>query len=271
MIEAKGITFKYDSVTALNDVSICIERGLKYALLGANGAGKTTFLLHLNGILRPLSGKILLDGMEITYERKALSNLRRRVGIVFQDPEVQLFSATVAEDVSFGPMNLGLSPEEVKRRVDDSLNACGIYELKERPTHFLSHGQKKLVAIAGVIAMEPQVLVLDEPIAGLDHVHREQVIQIFSTLNARGVTLIMSTHDIDLAYEWADRVIVMKEGAVAGIGTPIEIFSNEKLLNSSFLYKPIVLEVYECLIKRGLLKEGGNIPRFRDELIRRLE
>ncbi|MBF0567257.1 MAG: ABC transporter ATP-binding protein [Nitrospirae bacterium] len=271
MIEAKGITFKYDSVTALNNVSLRIERGLKYALLGANGAGKTTFLLHLNGILRPLSGKILFDGVEITYERKALSNLRRRVGAVFQDPEVQLFSATVAEDVSFGPMNLGLSIREVKRRVDDSLNACGIYELKERPTHFLSHGQKKLAAIAGVIAMEPKVLVLDEPIAGLDHVHRGQVIQIFSTLNARGVTLIMSTHDIDLAYEWADRVIVMKEGAVTGVGTPIEIFSDEKLLNSSLLYKPIVLDVYECLIRRGLLKEGGNVPRFRDELIRRLE
>ncbi|KWT81199.1 energy-coupling factor ABC transporter ATP-binding protein [Candidatus Magnetominusculus xianensis] len=266
MIEAKGITYKYDSVTALSDVSIHIERGLKYALLGANGAGKTTFLLHLNGILRPLSGKIFCDGTEVTYDRKALTTLRRHVGVVFQDPEVQLFSATVAEDVSFGPMNLGLSFEEVKRRVDDSLNACGIYELKERATHFLSHGQKKLAAIAGVIAMEPQVIVLDEPIAGLDQRHKEMVLDIFSRLNTNGVTLIMSTHDIDLAYEWADRMIVMKDGRVAGVGTPLEIFSKGDLSIS----KPIVLEIYERLISRGLLRDNGNVPRFRDELLREL-
>ncbi|MBF0456683.1 MAG: ABC transporter ATP-binding protein [Nitrospirae bacterium] len=279
MIETKGITFKYDGiyggkyggVMALNDVSLRIERGLRYALLGANGAGKTTFLLHLNGILRPLSGKIFYDGVEVTYGRKALYDLRRRVGVVFQDPEVQLFSATVAEDVSFGPMNLGLSHDEVKRRVEDSLKACGIYELKDRAVHFLSHGEKKLAAIAGVIAMEPQVIVLDEPVTGLDHIHREKVIDIFSGLHGKGVTLIMSTHDTDLAYEWADRVIVMNNGGVAGVGTPLEIFSDEKLLRSSAIYKPVVLDIYERLIGRGLLKNKGDIPRVRDDLIRCLE
>ncbi|MBF0517807.1 MAG: ABC transporter ATP-binding protein [Nitrospirae bacterium] len=267
MIEVQGVTFKYDKITALNNVSIQIEKGLKYAILGANGAGKTTFLLHLNGILRPLSGKIFYDGTEVTYDHKSLVKLRKRVGVVFQDPEAQLFSATVAEDVSFGPMNLSLSLDEVKQRVDDALHACGIYELKERPTHSLSHGQKKLAAIAGVIAMKPQVIVLDEPLAGLDPRHKDMVLKIFASLNAGGVTLLMSTHNVDLAYEWADRVIVMNDGAIAANGTPFEIFSG----NNQYISKPVVLEIYQRLLLCGFLKDDKRIPRLKDELIDDIE
>ncbi|MBF0319769.1 MAG: ABC transporter ATP-binding protein [Nitrospirae bacterium] len=267
MIEVKNITFKYGAITVLDNISLSIEKGLRYALLGANGAGKTTLLLHLNGVLRPLSGKIFFNGEEITYDRKTLSSLRRRVGVVFQDPEVQLFSATVAEDVSFGPMNLGLSPEEAIGRVDGSLKACGIYELKGRPTHFLSHGEKKLAAIAGVLAMEPEVIVLDEPIAGIDNVHKEKILNIFSKLRENNVTLIMSTHNVDLAYEWADRIIVMDNAKIAGIGTPLEVFTNGKLSVS----QPIVLEIYKMLIKCGLHGNNKDIPRIKDELLRYIE
>ncbi|MBT9170205.1 MAG: Energy-coupling factor transporter ATP-binding protein EcfA3 [Actinobacteria bacterium] len=271
ILEARDIEFEYpDGTKALRGVSMGIPKGKKTAVLGPNGAGKTTIFLHFNGILKPTKGKIRFAGRDICYSHAFLLELRKNVGIVFQDPDTQLFSASVLQEISFGPLNLGLSRENVLRRVNQAMAATEIVELKDRPTHFLSYGQKKLVSIADILAMQPTVLICDEPTAWLDPGNAARIMDLFDRINQEGVTIIFSTHDVDLAYSWADYIFVMNQGLVAGEGIPEEVFQNESLLKEADLNKPWLIDVYDELKRKRWVVADMPPPKTRQELMSRI-
>ncbi|ADH60214.1 cobalt ABC transporter, ATPase subunit [Thermoanaerobacter mathranii subsp. mathranii str. A3] len=266
ILEAIDITFEYsDGTKALDEVNMSIEEGKKIAVLGPNGAGKTTLFLHFNGILKPKSGKILYKGEEINYRHSELVKLRKNVGIVFQNPDIQLFSASVYQEISFGPMNLGYPENIVKEKVENAMKETRIIGLKDKPTHFLSYGQKKSVSIADIIVMEPEVIILDEPTVYLDPKHVQEIMGLFDKLVEKGKTIILSTHDVDFAYSWADYIYVMKNGKVVAKGEPTVVFANAKELDRSDLKKPMLLEIYEILKEKGIIS-GSNIPKNIEEL-----
>ncbi|MDP9749829.1 energy-coupling factor ABC transporter ATP-binding protein [Thermoanaerobacter pentosaceus] len=266
ILEAIDITFEYsDGTKALDEVNMSIEEGKKIAVLGPNGAGKTTLFLHFNGILKPKSGKILYKGEEINYSHSELVKLRKNVGIVFQNPDIQLFSASVYQEISFGPMNLGYPENIVKEKVENAMKETRIIGLKDKPTHFLSYGQKKSVSIADIIVMEPEVIILDEPTVYLDPKHVQEIMGLFDKLVEKGKTIILSTHDVDFAYSWADYIYVMKNGKVVAKGEPTVVFANAKELDRSDLKKPMLLEIYEILKEKGIIS-GSNIPKNIEEL-----
>ncbi|HEX7622362.1 MAG TPA: ABC transporter ATP-binding protein, partial [Anaeromyxobacteraceae bacterium] len=210
VLELTEVGFRYpDGSLGLDRCTLAIRRGSRTAVLGANGAGKTTLFLHLNGLLRPQTGVVFHDGAPLDYSRRGLRGLRSKIGLVFQNPDSQLFSASVREDVSFGPMNLGLDGQTVRRSVEEALASVGMTALADKPVHNLSHGQKKRVCIAGVLAMRPEVLVLDEPMAGLDVAMQAELTQVLDRLHADGMTIVVATHDLDFAYQWAEIISVM--------------------------------------------------------------
>lgn len=270
ILEAKGVKFAYpDGTLALRGVDLAIQRGQKVAVLGSNGAGKSTLFLHFNGILKPAAGEIRFQGQKLGYRNKDLLELRQQVGIVFQDPDSQLFSASVYQELSFGPLNLGLPPAEVRRRVEQALAATEIKHLRDKPTHALSYGQKKRVSLAAILAMEPEVLICDEPTAWLDPRHAQQVMELLDEINRGGKTVILSTHDVELAYSWADYIYVMKDGIVIGQGPPEEVFLDGGLLEQADLTQPWLVEVYQVLRARGLA--GPEMPKSRHELLQMLK
>lgn len=231
ILAARGLAYRYPGGEGgLRGIDLEVPRGLRLALLGANGAGKSTLLLHLNGTLRPERGEVHLLGRAMGYGRADLAEWRRRVGLVLQDPDDQLFSASVYQDVSFGPLNLGLAEGAARERVEEALAAMEIGDLRDRPTHLLSFGQKKRAAIAGVLAMRPEVLLLDEPLAGLDPEGAERLLDLLERLHRAGTTLVLATHDLDLARSWADEAVVLHEGAVAGRGAPGPLLEDAALL-----------------------------------------
>lgn len=267
ILETKNLSYTYpDGTKALEDVSLQVEQGKKLAIVGVNGSGKSTLFLQLNGVLKPSQGSVCYQGEEVKYSKKGLMHLRKNVGIVFQNPETMLFSSNVFQEVSFGPMNLDLEHEEVKERVLSSLDEVNMLDFQEKSVHFLSYGQKKRVSIADILAMKPEVIVLDEPTSSLDPRHAEQIIQFFEVLNERGMTIILSTHDVNLAYEWADLVLVMKDGKIVEQGDSIHIFSQEEMLKNCYLKQPYVLRTYYELQKRALWNEECSIPRTEEEL-----
>ncbi len=268
ILEARGVAYRYPGgAQALRGIDLAVPRGIRLAVLGANGAGKSTLLLHLNGTLRPERGAIILDGQPVEYSRRGLLRWRRQVGLVFQDPDDQLFSATVYQDVSFGPLNLGLPEPEVRERVEEALQALEIAHLRDRPTHLLSFGQKKRAAIAGIVAMRPGVLILDEPAAGLDPDGAEQLLALLERLHRAGTTLIVATHDMDLAYGWADEVVVLHEGAVLRHGRPEVVLRDGAALICARLRMPWVLEIGVRLLEMGWIADGFRLPRKRSELL----
>lgn len=268
IIETRRLEFSYvDGTAALCDINISIPEGKKVAFLGPNGAGKTTLFLHFNGLIKPDRGKVYFSGQEVHYNNASLLELRKKVGIVFQDPDTQLFSSSVRQEISFGPINLGLSKKDVIDRVNEAMVDTGIVELQGKPTHFLSYGQKKRVAIADILAMKPQVLVCDEPTAWLDTKHASQILAIFQKINDKGVTVIFSTHDVDLAYSWADYIFVMKAGKVIGEGVPEHIFKDERLLKEAELDCPWLIEVFEEIRAKGQV-QGNALPKNKEELLR---
>ena len=268
ILETQDVIFNYTGdVATLKGVSVKIEKGKKTVFLGENGAGKSTLFLHFNGILRPHKGKILFKNQEIKYDKNSLTTLRKSVGIVFQDPDTQLFSASVFQEVSFGPMNLGLSREKVEKYANYALEATGILDLKDKPTHFLSYGQKKRVTIASIIAMVPEVIIFDEPTNYLDPKHKIQIMNFLSELNKQGTTVILSTHDVDIAYEWADNIIIMKEGRILKEGSPEEIFADLQLLECANLTLPVISDIYNNLKKNNFVDHNSPIPRSKTELI----
>ncbi|MEK6265176.1 MAG: ATP-binding cassette domain-containing protein [Clostridium sp.] len=269
IIETRNLNFKYqDGTKALNNISLKIEKGKKISFLGVNGSGKSTLFLNFNGVLKPSSGKVFYSGNEIKYKAASLNALRKNVGIVFQDPDNQLFSASVYQEISFGPMNLNLDEVEVRRRVDEALINTGMTEFKDKAVHFLSYGQKKRVAIADIIAMNPEVIILDEPTSSLDPKHSKQIVEIFNDLNATGMTVILSTHDVELAYAWSDYIFVMKDGEIVREGSPYEIFSDDELISNSYLEKPLILEVFEKLHANGKINSDVQVPRNKHDLFK---
>lgn len=267
IIETRGLSYSYpDGTRALEGLSLAIPEGKKIAVLGANGSGKTTFFLCLNGILRPQQGKVLYRGEEINYDKKSLSRLRSRLGIVFQDPEIQLFASSVQQEVAFGPLNLGLGEAEVRSRVKEALLLTGIKDLEQKAPHMLSYGQKKQVAIASILAMRPEILVGDEPTAWLDRQHSGRVMELFHQISAKGTTVIISTHDADLAYSWAEEIIILGKGKFLGRGRPEEVFHTQELLTAAGLHQPLLLQIFLLLKERGYIMEGTAAPRTPDAL-----
>jgi cobalt/nickel transport system ATP-binding protein len=232
ILELDNVVYTYPGreELALNAASIHLPAGRRIAFLGRNGSGKSTLFLHCNGILRPRSGTVRFMGEAVNYDRRSLKSLRRRVGIVFQNADDQLFSASVAQDISFGPLNLGLTESEARERVQMAAELCDVVDLLDRPTHALSGGQKTRVALAGVLAMDPDVLIADEMTANLDPWMQRKVFEIFERLTARGKTIVLATHHIDLARRWADLVAVMDNGRVIAFDEPGCIFADRALM-----------------------------------------
>ena len=253
ILEACGLHYCYPGgVVGLEGANLNLNPGEKVALLGPNGCGKTTLLLHLCGALRPQEGQIRLNGRPVEYSREGMRELRRCVGTVVQDPDDQLFAASVYQDVSFGPLNLGLCEQEVRQRVEEALAALQIEELAARAPHRLSLGQKKRVALAGIMAMRPSAILLDEPTAGLDPAGVETLLNILDRLQSMGTQITFSTHDVDLAYGWAHQVVVLRNGRVATSGPPSEVFRRHDILDAARLRSPWVLGVADSLRTAGL-------------------
>lgn len=238
IVEAKDLHYTYpDGHSALRGISFRITHGEKVALVGANGAGKSTLLLHLNGCLVPESGTVRIGDFPLT--RETLQRVRRTVGMVFQDPDDQLFMPLVYDDVAFGPLNLGLPPEEVEQRVMHALDTVDARHLKDRPPYRLSAGEKRSVAIASVLSMSPDILVMDEPSSNLDPRARRQLIELLKTFHH---TIILATHDLDMVLDLCSRTIILNRGQIAADGPTAGILQNESLLESSRLEKPLCMQ-----------------------------
>jgi len=257
MIETESLRFAYpadeggEPVFALRGVDLEIEKGSFVVVLGHNGSGKSTLAKTFNGVLLPAGGKVYVEGMD-TLDEKLLLAIRQRVGMVFQNPDNQIVANVVEEDVAFAPENLGVPTEEIRRRVDDALRAVGMYEFVTHAPHLLSGGQKQRIAIAGVIAMEPDCIVLDEATAMLDPIGRQEVLSTIHKLNReKGITVILITHHMNEA-EAADRVIVMDDGKVAMDGTPREVFVRVEELRAMGLTTPDTVDLLDRLKRDGL-------------------
>ena len=263
ILKAEDLYFSYDDeeTHSLNGLSLEIQRGQKIAFMGANGSGKSTFFLCCTGILKPQAGSLYFNGEKVSYDKKSLLKLRSKVGIVFQDPDNQLFSASVYQEISFGILNLGVSREKAKEEVVKVMDDLEITPFSHKPTHALSGGQKKQVSIADILVMHPDIIILDEPAAALDPKHTALVDHIVEQLTAQGITVLMATHDVDYAYEWADKVILFKEGSVLIQGAPAQVFGNRTALKQTNLEPPAVLELFESLCKKGVLKASLPLPR----------
>lgn len=254
IIEIKNLVYEYtedeETFVAVKNVSLDIKKGSFTVILGHNGSGKSTLAKLMNGLNKPSSGTVLVDGIDTTDEENELE-IKRRVGLVFQNPDNQLIASVVEEDVAFGPENLGLAPEIIRQRVDDALKAVGMYEFRKSTPHRLSGGQKQRIAIAGIIAMEPECLVLDEPTAMLDPKGRAEIIETLIRLNKeKGITVVLITHFMEEA-EKADRVIVMNDGEIIDDGTPKEIFNKVEKLKQVGLDVPQTTELLYQLQKNG--------------------
>ena len=245
-LAAAGVIAGFEGREVLRGLDLTVPAGSRVALLGANGSGKTTLLRTLAGAHRPSAGQVLLDGEPVRFDRAGLREHRRRVQLVLQDPDDQLFSADVRQDVSFGPLNLGLSEEQAAEATDAAIAAMGIEHLADRPTHQLSYGERKRAVIAGALAMNVDVLLLDEPTAGLDPAGVEALLQTLVQINERGTTLVFSTHEVDNALAFATHAAVMTEGKLRQGGL-VELLSDAELLAAARLRQPILLQLSASL------------------------
>lgn len=268
-LSTENLSFTYpDGTQALKNINIEIEKGEKVAIIGPNGAGKSTLFSHFNGLTEPTSGCVKIEGKAISFEKDELLKVRQKVGIVFQDPNDQLFAPTVKEDIAFGPMNLGLSYDEVEKRVEDALKMVGMENYENKTPHHLSGGQQKRIAIAGIIAMKPEIMILDEPTAGLDPQGALKIMNLLSELNKEGITIVISTHDVDLISQYVNKIFVMADGEIIGDGTPNEIFSNEDLIKKANLKLPIISELFKVLnIKNKVIIENNDYPLTINEAV----
>ncbi|UJF34453.1 energy-coupling factor ABC transporter ATP-binding protein [Paenibacillus hexagrammi] len=261
ILEARGISYRYPgtSADALHELSLQIPMGKKTAICGHNGSGKSTFFLHTIGIHKPAKGSLLWKGSEISYKRESIQRLRRQIGLVFQDPEQQLILNTPLEDVSFGLRNAGVSEQEINERTAAILSVMGLSELSDTPIHQLSLGQKKRVALAGVLVLEPDLLILDEPTAYLDRVSEQQLIEELNRIHSRGIGMVMATHDMNLAYSWADWILVMDRGSCVLQGTPEYVFGRGDQLHDLGLELPMLLDLWRSLPEH--VRAGQAPPR----------
>lgn len=267
ILETKELCYSYqDNSLALDHLSLSFEKGKTTALLGGNGAGKSTLFLNLNGVLTPDSGQVLLDGTPIQYHKKGLIELRQRVGIVFQDPNDQLFSASVLKDISFGAVNLKLPPQEIRSRVEQAAEQTGITSLLHSPTHALSFGQKKRVAIAGVLVMRPEIIILDEPTAGLDPAGVSEVLSLLEQMKRQsGTTILIATHDIDLVPLHCDYAYLLDRGQKILEGSPAKLFEQKAKIREHRLRLPRIAHLTEILQKKDHLpiEDAATISQVR--------
>lgn len=267
LLEACALNHVYaDGSIGVNDCTLAIHPGSRNALLGSNGSGKTTLLQHFNALLRPSGGHVRFAGQAVDYSRNGLNALRRQVGLVFQNPDRQLFSASVIEDVSFGPLNLGLDDATVRQRVAEALAAVGMSDLADKPVHHLSFGQKKRVCIAGVLAMQPTVLLLDEPMAGLDAAMQSELQGLLDKLAARGITIVLSTHDVDFAYRWADNIHLLAAGRCLASFAAGDLPQHTAALRDAGQSVPAVIALQDMLSARGLVA-AQPAPRSLEALL----
>ncbi|NEA98813.1 ATP-binding cassette domain-containing protein [Streptomyces sp. SID13726] len=266
LVALRGVSFAYEEgPVVLDGLDFEVREGRALALLGRNGSGKTTLMRLLSGGLRPRGGRLEAEGQPVSYDRKGLTRLRTTVQLVVQDPDDQLFAASVAQDVSFGPLNLGLSDPEVRARVGEALDALDIGALADRPTHLLSYGQRKRTAIAGAVAMRPRVLILDEPTAGLDPDGQERLLATLDRLRESGTTVVMATHDVDLALRWADDAALLTPAGVH-TGPAATTLARTELLREAGLRLPWGVAAARLLDSQGLLADSGTGPRTAEEL-----
>ena len=261
-IEVKNVTYKYDedveNQVAINNVSLSIEKGSFTVILGHNGSGKSTLAKLLNGMLKPDKGRIVIDGLD-TSKTENEYEIRKRLGLVFQNPDNQIICTIVEEDVAFGPENLGIEPKEIRKRVDEALSLVGMSDFAKAAPHQLSGGQKQRVALAGILAMEPECIVLDEPTAMLDPIGRKEVINAITRLNKeKNITVILITHFMEEA-ENADRVIIMNKGEIVADSEPLKVFSMSDVLKSLGLSLPQTTELLTLLKNNGLNINSGII------------
>ncbi|NSB12288.1 energy-coupling factor ABC transporter ATP-binding protein [Clostridium beijerinckii] len=260
ILKIEDLNYTYgNGKSALDGVSVDIYEGEKIAVIGSNGSGKSTFFLNVDGVLTPEQGKIFYRDMIIN--KKNLKELRKNIGIVFQDADNQIIASTVRAEVGFGPMNLKLSKGEILKRVDEALEYMNISHLKDRPPHYLSGGEKKRVSIADIIAMKSEIIIFDEPTAALDPLNAMMLEDVLLKLGTEGKTMLISTHDVDFTYRWAERVLVFCEGKIIADGSPLEIFKNKEILKQANLKQPTLLEVYESLVEKQILKDIKAYPK----------
>ena len=270
IVEAKDVKYSYvgeNSISlALGGVTLSVEKGAFIAIIGHNGSGKSTFAKHINALFLPESGTVVVDGMDTADETKTW-DIRARAGMVFQNPDNQLVATIVEEDVAFGPENMGIPPMEIRKRVDEALDVVGMSEYKLRAPHMLSGGQKQRVAIAGVLAMQPDIIVFDEPTAMLDPEGRGEVLDTIMMLNKQGKTIILITHYMEEAL-FADEVYVMTAGNIVTSGTPRDVFADEEAIAHAGLDFPPHIALYHRLKARGI--DIGTCPLTVEEMVDKL-
>ena len=267
ILQVKDLSYTYgNEKEAIKNINLDIYKGEKIAVLGSNGAGKSTFFLNINGVLTPSKGNIIYKGKVIT--KKDFNELRKNVGIVFQDADNQIIASTVLGEVSFGPMNLKLPKEEVKKRVYEAMEYMNITEFKDRPPHYLSGGEKKRVSIADIIAMNSEVIIFDEPTASLDPLNISILEEVLEKLSKEDKTIMISTHDMDFAYRWADRIILFKNGEIVEDGDSLAVLKSVMNKETSNLRVPMLLEIVEELKKNNIIKDKSLYPKTIDELKR---
>lgn len=255
MIKIESLEYKYeDGTKALNNINLNLEKGNVVGIIGANGSGKSTLLLNIIGILKPSKGKIKYKNTPIKYNKKFLREYRQKVNIVFQDPDKQLFYSNVYDDVAFSLRNLGFAEEKIKKKVEYTLKTVNAYDLKDKPTHFLSYGQKKRIAIAGVLVMDSELILFDEPTSGLDPYMTNEIKNIIKSLS-KETKIVISSHDMDLIYEICDYVYILGKGEILGEGIPEEVFLNGDLLKKAYLEKPWLVKIHQ----------GLGLPLYKDE------
>lgn len=268
--EQVSYTYPLTQQPAIDGLNMRLPEGKKCALLGQNGCGKSTMLLLADGLLRSHTGKILFANQPINYTRKSLQELRKQIGLVFQDPEQQLVAATVAEDISYSLYNLGLPETEIKHKVKTIIADFNLENLANKPVHHLSLGQKKRVALAGVMVLQPTLLLLDEPTVYLDPLQKRNLITELQTIHAAGTTILIATHDLNLAYEWADWIFVMHQGKLVIEGETQEVFCHREVMENLHLGVPLLWDIWEAL-PNSIREIAGiypprNVKEFRQRL-----
>lgn len=248
LLQLENVSYTYDTgKQALENINLSLDKGEKVVLLGNNGAGKSTLFLLLNGVLSTEEGNVHFKGAHIGHKEKELIPLRKAVGLVFQDADAQLLGATVEQEISFGPMNLRLPKAEVQTAVDDAIGAMDLEEMRNRSPQYLSGGEKKRVSIADILAMNPEMILFDEPTASLDPAHTQLFADNLDNLHQKGLGLLVSTHDVGFAWQWADRAIVLARGKLVADGKIGDIFADNELLQRACLKKPVLFELAEML------------------------